>query len=267
MKALQEYYVDNLRVRIYTTRDQMGKACAFEAGKKIRHLLEEKETVNIIFASSPSQLDALGSLRVEKDIDWGRVQAFIMDEYVGLPADAPQTFGYFLKTRFFSKLPFRQVFYINGNVSDLKAECDRYASLLRQNPVDITFAGIGENGHLAFNDPHIANFNDPLLVKVNKAMDPTCRQQQVTDGWFNSLEDVPHQAITLTMPALTAAQYIFAIVPGSTKQMIVKRCLEGPISTECPGTILRKHPAAQLYLDVVSATLLKAREGISSPDF
>jgi glucosamine-6-phosphate deaminase len=206
----------------------------------------------------------LAGLRAEAGIDWSRVYAFIMDEYVGLPADAPQSFGSYLKTRFFSKLPFRQVFYIDGDNLNLAAECERYAALLREHPTDITFAGIGENGHLAFNDPHIADFNDPLLVKVNQAMDPTCRQQQVTDGWFERLDLVPHQAITVTIPALIAAQYVFAIVPGVTKQKIVKRCLEEPISTDCPGSILRRHMAAQLYLDADSAALLDAKFSVES---
>ena len=261
MEAMTQLFVDNLDVRIFSTRDQMGKICAVEAGEKIRRFLSDKEAVNIIFASAPSQLEMLAGLEAEKGIDWGRINGFIMDEYVGLPADAPQSFGVYLKTRFFSKLPFRQVFYINGNPPDLAAECQRYASLLREHPVDISFVGIGENGHLAFNDPYIADFDDPLLVKVNEDMDPACRQQQVTDGWFKSLDEVPHQAITVTMSALTAARYVYAIVPGVTKQKIVKQCLEGPISTDCPGAILRKHPAAQLYLDTDSAALLKVSSG------
>jgi glucosamine-6-phosphate deaminase len=122
--------------------------------------------------------------------------------------------------------------------------------------VDIAFLGIGENGHLAFNDPSIADFNDPLLVKINEDLDPVCRQQQVTDSLFRSLPDVPHQAITITMSGLMAAKYAYAIVPGPTKQQVVKECLEKPISTDCPGSILRRHPNAQLYLDDASAALL-----------
>jgi len=145
---------------------------------------------------------------------------------------------------------------MNGNAANLNQECERYASLLLEYPVDISFLGIGENGHLAFNDPHIADFNDPLLVKLNADLDAICRQQQVKDNLFPTLNDVPHQAITITMPGLMAAKYVYAIVPGMTKQQVVKQCLEGPISTDCPGSILRRHDQAQLYLDMASAALL-----------
>jgi glucosamine-6-phosphate deaminase len=256
MEIMTQFYVDQLNVRIYPTRDQMGKGCGAEAGSCLRRLLAEKEEVNIIFASAPSQLDALAALREEPEIAWERVNAFHMDEYVGLPAGAPQSFGNYIKTHFFNLVKFKQVFYMNGNAPDLEQECERYAALLRQYPVDISFVGIGENGHLAFNDPHIANFNDPRLVKLNSDMDPTCRQQQVTDGWFADPSLVPQQAITITIPGLMAAQYVYAIVPGPTKQQIVKQCIEWPVGTDCPATILRQHPAAQLYLDASSAALL-----------
>jgi glucosamine-6-phosphate deaminase len=256
MEYMKQFFVDSLDVRILPTREQMGKACAVEAGKTIRRLLGEKESISIIFASSPSQVEMLNALIIENGINWSRIYAFHMDEYIGLPTVAPNNFGNYLKVRFFTKLPFRKVFYMDGNAVDISIECERYSALLRQHPVDVTFLGIGENGHLAFNDPHIADFNDPLVVKVNEEMDPACRQQQVTDGWFKSLEEVPHQAITITIPGLLAAPYTYAIVPGSTKQQIVKRCLEGPISTECPGSVLRQKKAAQLYLDESSAALL-----------
>jgi glucosamine-6-phosphate deaminase len=257
MENMKRLFVDTLEVRIYPTRDQMGKACAMEAGQILRQLLAKKGQVNIIFASAPSQLEMLAGLRAETGIDWGRVNAFHMDEYVGLPADAPQSFGHYLRTRFFTKLPFRHVFYMDGNAPDLARECERYAALLREHTVDVSFVGIGENGHLAFNDPYMADFHDPLLVRVNENLDAICRQQQVTDGWFKGLADVPSQAITITLPALMAAPYVYAIVPGPTKQQIVKQCLAGPIGVDCPATILRQHAAAQLYLDADSAALLE----------
>ena len=257
MENMRRFLVDKLEVRVLPTRDEMGKACAVEAGKVLRQLMAKQDEVSIIFASAPSQLEMLASLRAEAGIDWRRVNAFHMDEYVGLPADAPQSFGHYLRTRFFTKLPFRQVFYMDGNAPDLARECERYAALLRTHPVDISFLGIGENGHLAFNDPYMADFNDPLLVRVNEKLDAVCRQQQVTDGWFKGLADVPSQAITITLPALMAAPYAYAVVPGPTKQKIVKQCLEGPVGVECPSTILRQHAAAQLYLDADSATLLQ----------
>ncbi len=251
-----EFVIDQLKVSIFKTRELMGQACAKEVGAIIRRLLSQKEQVNIMFASAPSQLDMLNVLMSEEGIDWGRVNAFHLDEYIGLPSNAPQSFGNYLRVRFFTKLPFRQVFYMNGNAPDIAGECRRYSELLRNHPLDISFLGIGENGHLAFNDPHIANFDDPLLVKTNDHLDSLCRQQQVTDGWFKSIDDVPSRAITVTLPALMAATYVFANVPGSTKQKIVKQCLEGPISIDCPATIMRSHKESRLFLDRDSAELL-----------
>jgi glucosamine-6-phosphate deaminase len=259
MEGLRQFFVDKLDVRIYPTRVEMGLACAVEAGNILRQLLAEQESVSTIFASAPSQLEMLAGLQEQEGIAWDRVYAFHMDEYVGLPVDAPQNFGNYIKVRFFDKMPFKRVFYMNGNAPDLDAECGRYSKLLREHPVDISFLGIGENGHLAFNDPSIADFNDPLFVKLNKNMDAVCRQQQVTDGWFESLDVVPHQAMTITLSGLMAAKFTFSIVPGVTKQKIVKRCLEGPIGPECPGTIIRQHAASQLYLDADSAALLNEK--------
>jgi glucosamine-6-phosphate deaminase len=256
MKPISDFFVEQLEVRIYSNREQMGKACATEAGKKLRLMLEEKEELNIIFASAPSQLEVLEALRMEPGISWERVNAFHMDEYVGLPGDAPQSFGNYLKTRFFSKLPFRQVFYMDGNAADIAKECERYSNLLQEHPVDISFLGIGENGHLAFNDPYIADFKDPLVVKLNPELDPICRKQQVTDGWFTDLSQVPTKAITITIPGLLAAPYVYAAVPGKTKQKVIRQCLEEPVGIECPGSILRRHSAAQLYLDADSAAQL-----------
>lgn len=261
MTKMRTFFVDKLDVRVYPTRQEMGKACAMEAARVLRQIISEKGSANIILASAPSQLEMLDSLRAEPGIAWDKIYAFHMDEYIGLPANAPQNFSSYLKYHFFSKPPFdktsfAQVFFMDGNPPSLQAECERYAALLRQYPVDVSFVGIGENGHLAFNDPAIADFDDPLLVKINPQMDATCRQQQVTDGWFPTLEDVPNQAITITMSGLTAAPYVFACVPGKTKQQIVRQCLEGPISTACPGSVLRRHPASWLYLDSDSAAML-----------
>lgn len=252
----QGFVIDQLKVSIFKTRELMGEACGKEVGGIIRRLLSQKEHVNIMFASAPSQLDMLNVLMSENGIDWDRVNAFHMDEYIGLPSDAPQSFGNYLRVRLFTKLPFRQVFYMDGNAPDIDGECERYSELLRTHPLDISFLGIGENGHLAFNDPHIADFDDPLLVKSNDHLDSICRQQQVTDGWFKSMDEVPSSAITVTIPALMAASYIFTTVPGSTKQKIIKQCLEGPISVACPGTIIRRHKASRLFLDNDSAALL-----------
>ncbi|HEY9257732.1 glucosamine-6-phosphate deaminase [Chitinophaga sp.] len=241
-----------LSVMVYPNRQQLGIAAAMQCAERISHLLEEQLYVNIIFAAAPSQNEFLLALAAEKDIDWQRVNAFHMDEYVGLPATAPQGFGNFLKERLFDRLPFREVHYINGNAPDAEAACFRYAALLKKYPVDIVNMGIGENTHIAFNDPHVADFNDPLAVKVVD-LDLACRQQQVNDGCFTALEEVPTHAITLTVPSLMRAKYIYCMVPGANKAAAVNHTLHAAISEQYPSTILRTHPHAILFADVNSA--------------
>ncbi|RZJ88243.1 MAG: glucosamine-6-phosphate deaminase, partial [Chryseobacterium sp.] len=179
------------------------------------------------------------------------------DEYIGLAADAPQGFGNFLRHRLFDKFNFKSVNYLNGNADDISAECERYTTLLTQNKVDIVCMGIGENGHLAFNDPPVADFEDKDTVKVVK-LDEVCRQQQVNDGCFATLDEVPRRALTLTIPALLSAIYINCVVPGPTKAIAVANTLNSQISTENPATILRKHVKTVLFLDGDSSKLLNS---------
>jgi glucosamine-6-phosphate deaminase len=252
-----EFMRDKLRVRVCRDRAALGRTAASDAAGRIRSMLRERGELNIVFASAPSQDETLEALRQEAGIDWRRVRAFHMDEYLRLPADAPQAFGQYLRERFFSKLPLQEVHYIDGNAADEYRECVRYADLLRRYPTDLVFAGIGENGHLAFNDPWIADFEDPEMVKVNERLDDACRRQQIHDGLFRTLAEVPERAITLTLPALSAARTVVVVVPGPSKREIVRRTLEGPIGPECPATILRNHPDASLYLDRDSASLLE----------
>lgn len=251
-----DFKIDNIDVRVYDSRQEMGKAAAEMVCNRINTLLKEREFVNMIFAAAPSQNEMLAGLIERKDIDWQRINAFHMDEYIGLSADAPQGFGTFLKDRLFSKLLVNSVNYINGNAGNPASECERYADLLQQLPPDIVCMGIGENGHLAFNDPHVADFNDPLAVKLVD-LDHECRQQQVNDGCFVALQDVPTHAITLTIPALLAGSYIYCIVPGKNKANAVNHTLTGDVSEQCPASILRGHPNATLFLDRDSSSLLK----------
>lgn len=230
----------------------MGAAAAQQAAAAIVRLLAEQPVVNIIFAAAPSQQEFLEALVTAPGIDWQRVHAFHMDEYVGLPADAPQGFGNFLRERIFSKVPFREVFYLNGQASDPAAECRRYAALLEQYPTDIVNMGIGENAHIAFNDPHVADFSDPVLVKVVD-LDVACRQQQVNDGCFAAIDDVPRYALTLTIPALMRGRYLFCMVPGEKKATAVRHTVQGVIQPAYPSSVLRTHDAAILYLDQDSA--------------
>jgi glucosamine-6-phosphate deaminase len=251
-----DFKIDNIDVRVYDSRQEMGKAAAKMVCNRINTLLKEREFVNMIFAAAPSQNELLAALIERKDIAWQRVNAFHMDEYIGLSADAPQRFGTFLKDRLFSKLPFNSVNYINGNAGNPASECERYADLLQQLLPDIVCMGIGENGHIAFNDPHVADFNDPLAVKVVD-LDEECRQQQVNDGCFAALQDVPTHALTLTIPALTTGRFIYCMVPGKNKVDAVNRTLNGDIDEQCPASILRKHPNAMLFLDRDSSSSLK----------
>lgn len=247
--------VDLLTVAQFDDRPAMGKAAADAVTAKIRELLSQQETVNMIFAAAPSQNEFLEALVGQVGIEWERINAFHMDEYIGLPKDAPQRFGQFLNERLFANVPFRSVNYLDGNADNVQEECLRYTDLLAHYPTDIVCMGIGENSHIAFNDPHVADFNDGAKVKVVD-LDLACRQQQVNDGCFAELETVPTHALTLTIPALMAAPFIFCMVPGSNKAAAVRHTLNAEISPQYPSTILRTHPDATLFIDRESANLL-----------
>ena len=232
--------INQFRVKIYDTRAEMGFCAADEAAAAIRGVLAQKEECNMIFAAAPSQNEMLAALAAQPGIEWNRVNAFHMDEYIGLAPDAPQGFANFLRAAIFTKVPFRSVNCLDGTAAsrDPAAECARYSQLLRRFPVDITCMGIGENGHIAFNDPPVADFDDPALVKP-VALDEICRNQQVHDGCFATLDDVPTHALTLTVPALMHAAQVFCVVPAATKARAVRDTLLGDIRTACPASILR----------------------------
>lgn len=246
---------DKLAVRCFDTREEMGRAAAEDSAALLRRLLAGQDKVRAIFAAAPSQNEFLEALCAAPDIDWRRVTAFHMDEYVGLDPAAPQGFGNFLRARIFDRLPFEQVFYLNGGAEDLQSECARYGALLAQAPVDVVFLGIGENGHIAFNDPPVADLDDPEPVKLVE-LDSICRTQQVHDGCFASLDQVPTHALTLTVPTLAGAAHHRCIVPTAAKAAAVKAAVCGPVGTSCPASILRTCPDAVLYLDADSAQLL-----------
>lgn len=252
MGKILDIRIDNLVVKAYEKREEMGKEAAIDAAGRINKILKRKDLVNIVFAAAPSQNELLESLLCQ-NIDWNRVQAFHMDEYIGLDKDAPQGFGNFLRRAIFDKVRFAKIYYLNGNAEDLKAECARYAKLLEENPPDIVFLGIGENGHLAFNDPAVADFEDPYHVKVVE-LDMMCRNQQVNDGCFDDINEVPKFALTLTMPMIMSANEAIAVVPGRRKKDAVIKTIRGEITTQCPASILRQHPNAALYLDKDSAS-------------
>ena len=251
---MREINKDKLIAKIYSGRPELGAAAAEILTAKISELLKTKEYINIIFASAPSQNEFLAEL-LNKNIEWNRINAFHMDEYIGLHPDASQGFGNFLKDRLFSKVNCREVNYLNGNASDPQDECKRYSDLLINYPTDIVCLGIGENTHLAFNDPHVADFNDPLIVKVVD-LDQDCRSQQVNDGCFATIDDVPTHALTITMPALFKSTFAYAIVPGKFKANAIYHTLNSDISELYPSTILRRHDHAVLFIDEDSASKL-----------
>jgi glucosamine-6-phosphate deaminase len=253
----RQFTKDKLRVEIYPNREAMGKAAAAAAISKIREVLTEKDEVNVVFAAAPSQNEFQEALTSADGIPWERIRAFHLDEYLGLPSDAPQRFSVFLDEHVFKKVNFREVHYLRGDCPSPEAEAERYADLLRKYPLDFAFIGIGENGHIAFNDPPVADFEDPFLVKI-VTLDERCRMQQVNDGCFESIDLVPTQALTLTIPAIMSARFIYCMVPGTTKTEAVKETIEGDIGTHCPASILRRHDAAILYLDRDAAGLLSA---------
>jgi glucosamine-6-phosphate deaminase len=212
--------------------------------------------LRIVFACAPSQNEFLAALR-QMALPWECMTIFHMDEYLGLDAGHPAAFRHYLREQLLDHVQRWEFHPIHGETTQPDAECERYSRLLCEAPIDIVCLGIGENGHLAFNDPPAADFSEPHRVKIVE-LDPACRQQQVHDGCFASLDAVPRSAITLTIPALVSARAIFAIVPGARKAAAVRDALTGPVSTACPASILRTHPDVRLYLDKESAALLPA---------
>ncbi len=250
---LHTLQTDRLTTQVHDSREAMGAAAAAHAARVIREELKTKEVVNVIFAAAPSQNEMLASL-LKEDVDFSRINAFHMDEYTGLATGAPQTFAHYLTEHIFGKAPFRGVYLIPADQPS-EAACALYTQLLRDNPPDVVCMGIGENGHIAFNDPPVADFNDPVLIKA-VALDEICRAQQVHDGCFPTLDDVPTHALTLTVPALMSARHLVCTVPGATKAEAVRAMINGPVGTHCPATALRSHADAVMFLDPESAALL-----------
>lgn len=251
----KNFLKDNLLVKTYGSRNDMGKAAATDIKERIVSLLQTKNEINIIFAAAPSQNEVLEYLINDKDIEWSKINAFHMDEYIALgKEDADKSFGTFLTEHIFAKVPFKSVNLINAT-NTAKDECNRYSALLKQYPTDIVVMGIGENGHIAFNDPPVADFADTEIIKP-VALDEICRQQQVNDGCFPTIDRVPTHALTLTCPTLFSGKYLFCIVPAATKAQAVYDTINGEISEKCPATILRKHKNAVLYLDNDSSSKL-----------
>jgi glucosamine-6-phosphate deaminase len=251
---IKEIEKDKLKIQVLADRKLLGESAAEAVYKQINTLLKEEPYINIIFAAAPSQNEFLSAL-MEKDIDWSKINAFHMDEYIGLDADAPQGFGNFLRSALFDKVNFRSANYINGNAANAEQECQRYENLLKEFPPHVICMGIGENTHLAFNDPHVADFNDKQMVKVVD-LDEECRQQQVNDGCFAAINKVPKFAITLTIPLLFSGKYLFCMVPGEKKAQAVHHTVVQEITEKYPSTILRRHENAIMFTDADSGIFL-----------
>jgi glucosamine-6-phosphate deaminase len=244
-----------LKVEVHPSRTAAGLAAARAAASALAGLAETRDSIGVIFATGVSQFDTLDALTSIENVPWAQVRGFHMDEYVGIPADHPASFRRYMRERLVRKVKMRAFFEIDGNAPDPENTAHDYAARLRAADPKLCLLGVGENGHLAFNDPEVADFNDPLDAKIVR-LDDVCRQQQVAEGWFAGIDEVADSAITLTIPTLMRVPKLIASVPGIRKAAIVKRTLYEPISTACPATILRNHPDAILYLDPESASAL-----------
>ena len=253
-RPLQKLRAGNAEVEIYESSSEAGTAAAQVAARLITAAIEANGRARIIGATGNSQIPLVEAL-VKQKIDWRSVDLFHMDEYVGMGADHPSSFRYWIRTRLAEKVHPRNVYYLNGDAPDLNAEIQRYSKLLLEAPIDLAFVGFGENGHIAFNDPPVADFNDPATVKVI-TLDEACRRQQAGEGHFKDVASVPDNAITITCPGLFRAKNWVCNVPEARKAEAVRNALEGPISEACPASLVRRHPNSFVFLDTGSASRL-----------
>ncbi len=265
-REVQHFQVGELKVEIHPTREAVGVAAAKAAAETLMELGRRHESIGVIFATGASQVEFLRALVAVPGLPWSKIRGFHLDEYIGLPDDHPASFRHYLREKLTERVRMQKFHEIDGTAQDPEQVCRNYSEALRAANPQLCFLGIGENGHLAFNDPPVANFDDPLDMKI-VALDAVCRQQQAAEGWFSSLEQVPESAITLTIPTLFRVPRLIVPVPGSRKAHIVRRALEEPISTNCPATLLRTHSDATIYLDRESAAeldgVLRSTESMS----
>jgi glucosamine-6-phosphate deaminase len=245
-----------MKIHVEPDKKAVGNAAAALGADAIRSAIESKGSANIVVATGASQFELLAALVLRRDFDWSLVNVFHLDEYIGMPDSHPASFRRYLNERFTRFLPRLGGFYaIRGDALDLGAELARVGTLITQHPIDVTFAGIGENGHLAFNDPP-ADFNDAEPFRV-VPLDERCRRQQLGEGWFATLDEVPEQAISMTIAQIMKSRLVVLAVPDSRKAEAVRDTLEGPVTPMVPASILRRHPACHLFLDPLSSALLR----------
>jgi len=247
----KNFSVDKLQVAIYDTANSMGSAAADFVERKLNEAIKRNGAANLILATGASQFPFLEVFK-ERDIDWQKITVFHLDEYKGISDQHPASFRKYLKERILDDVAPKKIYFLNGDAEDLEKEMENYSEALRANPIDVACIGIGENGHIAFNDPPVADFEDPKLVKL-VTLDDACRNQQLGEGWFPTFDDVPKQALTQTIPAIMRCKAISCVVPDTRKAQAVHDTLYNEISTACPATILRTHQETILFLDEASA--------------
>lgn len=252
-----------MNVEIFDSKEELGVQSAQDATNKIKQAIQEKGTANIILATGASQFETLNNIVETTDINWSKVVMFHLDEYVGMPETHPASFRKYLKERVLKNVPdLKAVHFINGDSDDINQECKRLNKIISEHPIDVALVGIGENGHLAFNDPP-ADFDteEPYIVVE---LDEACRRQQMGEGWFDTVEDVPEQAISMSIKQILKSKRIICSVPDKRKATAVKHCLEGEVSNLHPASILQKHDNCTIYLDKDSASLLSDKTQYTS---
>jgi len=252
MALVESFSVDSIQVKVYDSFEETGQAAASDAAAEFLRIQDKRDEINVMFAAAASQLSLLDALCTNAEIHFAKVNAFHMDEYAGLAADDPRSLAYYLTSRHLDRLQLRATYFMDATLTDTKAVCSEYTKTLMTHPLDIAFLGIGDNGHLAFNEPHIANFQDPEWVRTVE-IDNISKKQQVNAGNFLAIEDVPALAYTVTIPPLMRAERIFCVVPGKAKAEAAYHSLMEEISEQCPASILRKHGNTSIYLDRESA--------------
>ena len=261
MPVIAQYYstAGRLALEVHPDRTALGRAAARAVAAHLHGVIAERGGARVIFACAPSQDEFLAALvdpaQCGLALDWSKITAFHMDDYVGLTAAHPQSFRHYLQRHLLSRVAIGRFYPLPAEEADATAVAARYSEALREKPIDLICMGIGENGHIAFNDPPVADFADPHLVKVVE-LDEVCRQQQVNDGCFPTLDAVPRRAFTLTVSVFRQARRLSIHVPGPRKAQAVHATVQGPVSTACPASILRLHPDATLYVDTAAASLL-----------
>ncbi|GGW39474.1 glucosamine-6-phosphate deaminase [Arenibacter certesii] len=246
--------IENIPISIYDNHEDMGLAAADFVEGRLNEAIAQKGNAHLILATGASQFTFLKALK-RKEVDWQKITVFHLDEYKGIADTHPASFRKYLKERILDAVNPKKVYFLNGDAQDIEQEIQHYTAALKNHPIDIACIGIGENGHIAFNDPPVADFNDPEWVKL-VTLDEACKNQQIGEGWFPTMDDVPKQALTLTIPAILNSKFISCVVPDQRKAKAVHNTFYKPISTECPASILRKHPNTRMFLDNGSASKL-----------